>query len=185
LGINNAEEFLRYIRVNPGRLNVATTITGFSFKLLRLAEIAGGFQTNPIHVGGGSMMAPSILAGHTEVGYNIIPIFLDHINSGELMPLWIAAEERNALLPDVPTMAEIGIEGGFMGRSYFFAFPLGTDDIILRRVSEAVQQITENPAFRQELLIVTGSAPFFVPFEEAGFYLEVMWTQVEDLGIMQ
>jgi len=185
LGINNAEEFLSFIRVNPGSLNVATTITGFSFKLLRLAEIAGGFQTNPIHVGGGSMMAPSILAGHTEVGYNIIPIFLDYIKSGELIPLWIAAEERNALLPLVPTMAEIGIEGGFMGRSYFFAFPPGTDDIILRRVSEAVQQITEDSGFRQELLAVTGSSPFFVPFEEANLYLQAMWAQVEGLGIMR
>jgi tripartite-type tricarboxylate transporter receptor subunit TctC len=185
LGINNAAEFLSYARANPGRLNVATTITGFSFKVLRLAEIAGGFRTNPIHVGGGSMMAPSILAGHTEVGYNIIAIFNEYIDTGELIPIWIAADQRNALLPGVPTMAEVGIEGGYMGRSYFFAFPLGTDEIILRRVSEAVQQITENPAFRQELFEITGSPPFFVPFGEASDYLDAMWAQVEGLEISQ
>jgi tripartite-type tricarboxylate transporter receptor subunit TctC len=185
LGITNAAEFLSYTKANPGRLNVATTITGFSFKLLRMAEIAGGFRTNPIHVGGGSMMAPSILAGHTEVGYNIIAIFIDYIYREELIPLWIAAEQRNALLPYVPTMAEIGIEGGYMGRSYFFAFPPGTDGLILRRVSDAVRQITEDPTFRQELLDITDSPPFFVPFKEASVYLDAMWTQVERLEIIE
>ena len=185
LGIDNAAEFLSYARSNPGRLNVATTITGFSFKLLRMAEIAGGFKTNAVHVGGGSMMAPSILAGHTEVGYNNIAIFMDYIENGEMIPLWIAANQRSSLLSNVPTMAEVGIEGGYMGRSYFFAFPPGTDEAILRRVSEAVQQITDDPAFRQQLLDITGMPAFFVPFEEASAYLDGMWRKVEGLGITQ
>ena len=185
LGLNNAAEFLDYIKANPGSLNVATTITGYSYKLLRMAEIAGGFRTTAVHVGGGSMMAPSILAGHTEMGYNNIAIFLDYIENGEMIPLWIAADERNALLPDVPTMAEVGIEGGFMGRSYFFAFPSGTDKVILHRVSEAVQQITEDPAFRQQIFDTTGMPAFFVPFEEARAYLDGMWNQVEGLGLFE
>jgi tripartite-type tricarboxylate transporter receptor subunit TctC len=102
MGISTAEEFLAYIRANPSSLRVATTITGFSFKLLRLAEIAGDFQTTPVHVGGGSMMAPSILAGHTEMGYNNLAIFMEYIESGEMLPLWVAAAERNIHLPDVP-----------------------------------------------------------------------------------
>ncbi|MCL2500045.1 MAG: tripartite tricarboxylate transporter substrate-binding protein [Defluviitaleaceae bacterium] len=148
LGINTAQEFLTYIKANPGSLNVATTITGFSFKLLRMAEIAGGFRTNAVHVGGGSMMAPSILAGHTEVGYNNIAVFMEHIQSGEMIPLWLAADERNALLPDVPTIREVGIENGHMGRSYFFAFPPGIDSAIVHTLSEAVRQITGDPAFQ-------------------------------------
>jgi len=175
-GISNAEEFLSYIRANPHSLDVATTITGFSFKLLRMSEIAGNFSTSPIHVGGGSMMAPSILTGHTEMGYNNIALFLPYIESGEMIPLWIAANERNALLPHVPTMAEVGIQEGFVGRSYFFAFPPGTDDFILQRLSDAVQQITDDPAFRQELLDTVGMSAFFLPYGEASGYLREKWT---------
>jgi tripartite-type tricarboxylate transporter receptor subunit TctC len=181
VGINNAEEFFAYIRANPGTLNVATTITGFSFKLLRMAEIAGNFRTNPIHVGGGSMMPPSILGGYTEMAYNNIALFLPYIESGELIPLWIAADERNAHLPDVPTMAEVGIEGGYMGRSYFFAFPTGTDKVILRRLSDAVRQITEDAVFRQQIFDTVGMPAFFLPFAEASAYLDEVWAGLKYL----
>jgi len=181
IGISNSEEFLAYIRANPGSLDVATTITGFSFKLLRMAEVAGGFRTNPVHVGGGSMMPPSILGGHTEMAYNNIALFLPYIKSGELVPLWVAASERNAHLPHVPTMAEAGIEGGYMGRSYFFAFPAGTDEVILRRFSDAVRQITEDPVFRQHIFDAAGMPAFFLPFDKAGAYLDEMWAQLENL----
>jgi tripartite-type tricarboxylate transporter receptor subunit TctC len=182
VGINTAQEFLTHIRANPGSFDVATTITGFSFKLLRLAEIAGEFQANPVHVGGGSMMAPSIMAGHTQMGYNNIALFLPYIKSGDMIPLWVAAAQRNAHLPDVPTMAEIGIDGGFMGRSYFFAFPQGTDEMILQRLSDAVEQITNDPAFRQQVFDTVGLPTYFVPFGYAAAYLSEMWRKVEELG---
>ena len=182
-GIATAQEFLAHIRANPGSLDVATTITGFSFKILRMAEIAGNFQTNPVHVGGGGMMAPSILAGHTQVGYNNIAIFLPYIQSGELIPLWVAADERNPLLPDVPTMAEVGINGGFMGRSYFFAFPRGTDETILSKMSEAVEYILQIPEFQEQLLEVVGLPSYFVPFEAAHGYLSEKWANVQRLGL--
>ncbi|MCL2216884.1 MAG: tripartite tricarboxylate transporter substrate binding protein [Defluviitaleaceae bacterium] len=183
LGINTAQEFLSHIRANPGSRDVATTITGFSFKLLRLAEIAGDFQTNAVHVGGGSMMAPSILAGHTQVGYNNIALFMPYIESGEMIPLWVAAAQRNSLLSDVPTMAEIGIYSGFMGRSYFFAFPHGVDEIILQRLSDAVEQIVSDPIFVQQVFDVVGLPTYFVPFGEAHAYLSEMWNSVEGLGV--
>jgi tripartite-type tricarboxylate transporter receptor subunit TctC len=179
VGIRDAHEFLAYIRENPGGLNVATTITGFSFKLLRLAEIAGDFQTNPVHVGGGSMMPPSILAGHTEMGYNNIALFLPYIESGDMIPLWIGAGERNVLLPNVPTMAEVGIEGGYIGRSYFFAFPPGTDAAVLHALSDAVAQITERPDFQAEIFETVGLPPYFVPFESAFEYMQDMWLSLD------
>jgi len=182
VGINSAGEFLERIRANPGSLSVATTITGFSFKLLRMAEIAGGFSINAVHVGGGSMMAPSVLGGHTEMGYNNVALFLPYITSGEMIPLWIAAAERNAKLPEVPTMAEVGIPGGYTGRSYFFAFPVGTDEPILRRLSDAVRQITEDPLFRQQIFEKVGMPAFFVPFDYARAYLDKMWAGMEALA---
>ena len=180
-GIYNAADFLAYVETNPGGLDVATTITGFSFKILRMAEIAGGFETNPIHVGGGSMMAPSILAGHTQAGYNNIALFLPYIESGEMIPLWLAASERNVHLPDIPTIAEVGIEGGYIGRSYFFAFPRGTDEDILKKMSEAVQQITNDPAFIRQVFDTVGLPTYFVPFAKATTYLSEMWSELEGL----
>ncbi|MCL2233456.1 MAG: tripartite tricarboxylate transporter substrate binding protein [Treponema sp.] len=181
VGINSAGEFLTHIRAHPGSLSVATTITGFSFKLLRMAELAGGFSINAVHVGGGSMMPPSVLGGHTEMAYNNVALFLPYIESGEIIPLWVASGQRNAHLPDVPTIAEAGIEGGYMGRSYFFAFPIGTDELIMRRLSDAVRRITENPLFQERVFATTGMPSFFVPFEEAGAYLDEMWAHLEGL----
>jgi len=131
------------------------------------------------------MMAPSILGGHTEMGYNNIALFMEYIESGEMIPLWIAANERNSLLPDVPTMAEAGIQGGYMGRSYFFAFPPGTDESILHRMSETVFQITNDPLFIQQVFDTVAMPTFFVPHDDVTGYLGYMWEQVEGLGIAQ
>ena len=90
-----------------------------------------------------------------------------------------AATERNAKLPEVPTMAEVGIPGGYTGRSYFFAFPVGTDESILRRLSDAVRRITEDPLFRQQIFEKVGMPAFFVPFDYARAYLDEMWAGME------
>jgi len=182
IGIECAESFLAYMRANPKELSVASVNYGMSFILLRLAESIAGFSSNNINVGAGGMISPAILAGYADLGYIHLPQALPHIESGKLTPLWIAASERNPLLPDVPTMAEIGINSAYIGGAYLFAFPKNTDEAILRRMSDAVGQITNSPNFRRQLYSTVGNAGVFVPFSEADTYIGKIWDQLYSFG---
>ena len=179
LGINTAEEFLTFIRANPNGLRTATTTSGFSYMLLRMTENAGNFKTEAINVGGAALMITAVLTGHADVTNVSLALAANYIDNGELIPLWISAGERNVGWPDIPTLEEIGISNGYIGRSYFFAFPLNTNTLIAQRLSDAVGQVTENPEFAEQLFNAVSMPAYFVPFYESTGYLELLWRSLD------
>ena len=61
------------------------------------------------------------MSGDVDVMFDNLPSALPHIQSGELRALAVTTPERAEALPDVPTLAETGIDGldGFAARSWF------------------------------------------------------------------
>jgi len=179
LGISTAQEFLEYARENPFAFRTALTMSGFSFMKARMAELAGNYYTTLVDVGGAVFMLPALRSGHADVTSVNLTLYMPYVDDDTLVPLWIAASERNPGIPHIPTMAEIGIDDGYIGRSYFFAFPLGTDESIAQRLSDAVDQVSQNPVFIQQLFDAVSMPPFFVPFHEAAEYLATQWQSLD------
>ena len=179
LGIYTAEEFISFAQANPFELRTALTMSGFSFMLSRMAELAGDFQTVPIDVGGAVFMVPAVRGGHADVTNVNLALYMPYTNDGTLIPLWISASSRNPSIPHVPTMFEVGFEDGYVGRSYFYAFPHGTDYTIAQRLSDAVEIVVQNPDFVQQLFDAVSMPPFFVPFSDVADYLAGHWANLD------
>jgi len=174
-GITDAADFLERAHANPRSINVATTIPAFSFFALRMMEIAGGFEVNAVDVGGAGAMVASLLGGHTEMAVAPYAIFRQYIETGEMVPIMVSSETRNPNFPDVPTVEEMGLTGASIGRAYFFAFPPGTDEGILRRLSDTVGEIQQDPVFAQAIRESFDIEPFFLPMEEALPFMDRIW----------
>jgi len=174
-GITSAEDFLQRAHANPNSINVATTIPAFSFFALRMMEIAGGFDVNAVDVGGAGAMVASLLGGHTEMAVAPYAIFRQYIETGEMVPIMVSSETRNPNFPDVPTVEEMGLTGASIGRAYFFAFPPGTNEGVLRRLSDTVGEIQQNPEFAQAIRDSFDIEPFFLPMEEALPFMDRIW----------
>lgn len=175
----DAADFLERARANPMRYNVATTIPGFSFFALRKMELAGDFRVNAVDVGGAGPMIASVLGGHTELAAAPYAVMRQYIESGDMIALMVSAAERNPNFPDIPTVEEMGLTGASIGRAYFFAFPLGTDEAIVRRLSDAVGEIQNNPELAENMRQAFAIEPFFLPTEEAMRFLDEIWEDME------
>jgi tripartite-type tricarboxylate transporter receptor subunit TctC len=70
-----------------------------------------GTQISPVHYRGESAILPDLLSGRLSMGFLNLPILLPLLRDGRLRALAVAARQRAAELPDVPTFAEAGVQG--------------------------------------------------------------------------
>lgn len=85
-----------------------------------------------------------LVAGRVQLNMNNVPGFLPHIEAGTLKPLAIAAEKRSALLPDVPTTAEAGLDDFVMGSWYGLMAPAGVSDEVVSTLAGAMATLDED-----------------------------------------
>ncbi len=106
----NMAELLAYARANPGRLNYGTPgvgslghLIGETFKYATKVDL--------VHVpykGAGPALNDA-LGGQIQVLFDNLPSSLPHIQAGKLRALAVASDKRVAMLPDIPTYAELGL----------------------------------------------------------------------------
>ena len=100
--------------------------------------------------------------------------FNDHEN-GIVNILCVAADERSKILPDIPTMTELGYGGynTFSARGY--AYAKGVDQAIVDKMSATIEKVIKNPEIEQKLLDV-GSETVYWNAEE---FTEVINEQLD------
>jgi len=134
----NLGELVALLRANPGRLNLATT--GLGGPVHVAAEIfrtAAGVSFEAVHYRGGAPAAAAVVAGEAEMTILSIAASLEQVRAGNMRPLVLTVANRNRLMPDVPTSAEVGMPA-FYFENWRAAFaPAGTPAPVLAALSEA------------------------------------------------
>jgi tripartite-type tricarboxylate transporter receptor subunit TctC len=112
----SVKELVELARAKPGALSYASQgigasghIAGEQFRLLTNTDI--------VHVPykGAAPALQDLRAGHVSMMFDIVPFALQHIQDGSVRGLAVAAPQRLPVLPDIPTMGEVGypeIQGG-------------------------------------------------------------------------
>lgn len=150
-GLRSVDDFVRTAKAQPGRLNYASAGNGsaLQFAMELLKQRTGVFATH-IPYRGGPLGLQDVIAGQVDLMFIAIGPALPHIRSGRLVALATSGEQRNALLPDVPTVAET--YPGFRAGTWFGLFaPAGTPQTVLDPLAAEVNRILRSPAARQEL----------------------------------
>jgi tripartite-type tricarboxylate transporter receptor subunit TctC len=104
-------EFLMFARRNPGKLNFGTPGNGSLGHLIG-ETFKYAAKVDMVHVpykGAGPALNDA-LGGQVQVLFDNLPSSLPHIQAGKLRALAVAWNKRLAILPDVPTFAEVGLE---------------------------------------------------------------------------
>ena len=145
------KDYLELARAKPQTLTFASGGTGAITQLLgeRLKSAASiGVREVPYKSIGAEM--PDLIAGHVMTGYLAPSVILQHIRSGKLRGLAVAASQRVSILPEVPTMAEAGLAGvEATGWNGIFA-PAGTPDAVIRRLHQELARVLSLPDIRAE-----------------------------------
>ena len=148
----SVKELVELARSKPGTLSYASQgigssghIAGEQFRLLTKTDI--------VHVPykGAAPALQDLIAGRVPMMFDIVPFALQHIRDGSVRGLAVAAPERLAVLPDIPTMAEAGYPG-VQGGAWFALFaPAGTPPAVIDLLNKAGREAFNAPAVREKL----------------------------------
>jgi tripartite-type tricarboxylate transporter receptor subunit TctC len=119
-----------------------------------------------------------LIGGEVKVQASSIPAAVPHIQSGKVKALAVLAEERSALLSNVPTAKEAGMENLVVTSRYGFLAPAGTQRDIIDRLNAVWAKAASMPDTREKLRKV-GEEPLASTPEQ---YLEFLKTEIPRWG---
>ena len=166
-GVNNVQDFIKALKANPGRLNMASSGNGTSIHLAGelFKAMTGTFMVHLPYRGSGPALI-DLMAGNVEVMFDNLPSAMPHIKSGRLKALAVTSAARSGALPDVPTVEEVGGAAlkGYEASSWFgLLAPAGTPADIVNRVQQETAKALATPAMKERLLaqgaIPSGNTP--------------------------
>ena len=100
---------------------------------------------------GSAPMIADMLAGQIPAGVGSLPDFLDNHAAGKLRIVAVLGSARQAALPDVPTFAELGLDGFEDVPYYGFFAPAGTPQAVIDHFAAAVAKVIAQPDVREKL----------------------------------
>ena len=108
-GINNVQDFIKYAKANPGKLNMASSGNGTSIHLAGelFKSMTGVYMTHFPYRGSGPALL-GMVGGDMDVMFDNLPSSMQHIKAGKLKALAVTSSQRSPALPDVPTVEEAG-----------------------------------------------------------------------------
>ncbi|MDT4839558.1 hypothetical protein FQZ97_733500 [compost metagenome] len=160
LPVKNLKEFVEYARAHPGKLNFSSTGTGGTFHLSgELFNQMAGVQMTHVPYKGGAPAMQALVSKEVQALFGVVGSALPQIKAGNVRALAVASKERLALLPDVPTFAELGYPNFVVTVRYGFMAPAATPADRISTLSGAMNKALADPAFRQKF----GDLGFVLP----------------------
>jgi tripartite-type tricarboxylate transporter receptor subunit TctC len=144
--------FVDYARKNPGKLNYASAGNGTLPHLtMELLLRRTGIEVAHIPYRGAAPAMTDLLAGQVQLKMDTYATASQLVADGKLRALAFASRERSALMPDVPTVAEMGL-AGYKGILWIgMVAPAGVPKPVLDKLAAAVQRAVRAPALAERL----------------------------------
>jgi tripartite-type tricarboxylate transporter receptor subunit TctC len=135
---------------------------------------------------GGSPSTLAVMTGEAQVNFATLPAVVPQIRGGKVRAIGLASKERNPAVPDVPTMAELGLADFDVGTWTGIVGPKGLPAEIVKKVNEAVAAVVNDPVIRQRLLDEGAEIRLMSPSDFGAFMRaeNARWVKViKDAGI--
>lgn len=152
LPMRTVQEFLAAARANPGSINYGSGGVGsaghLSMELLRSIT-----RIDVVHVPykGSGPAITDLLGGQIQAMLLTIPAVMPYIASGSLRPLATSGKRRSPALPNLPTLAESGVEGFDYAPWYGVFAPARTSPAVLNTIHMAINKVLEDPDVNRSL----------------------------------
>ena len=135
---------------------------------------------------GGAPSVMAILTGEAQVNFATLPAVVPQIRGGKVRAVGLASKERNPAVPDVPSMAELGMADFEVGTWSGLIAPRGLPAEITKKINDAVAEVLADPAVRKRLLDEGSEIRAMTPQEFGAFMRteNARWVKVvKDAGI--
>ena len=142
--------FLSAVKKAPGQYSFASSGTGgiAHLQMELYKNLSGTFITHIPYRGSGPALNDTV-AGQVPIIFDNLPSALAFIKENRLVPIVVAAPERIAALPQVPTFKEVGLEPVNRMAYYGIVGPKGLPKEVVDKINAAVRKSLEDPAVRK------------------------------------
>ena len=148
---NTLKEFVAYAKANPGK--VAAGVAG-SGSLLHFAtellKAQAGIDLLVVPYKGSGPALTDLLGGQVQLLIDAPPVTMAHVKAGKLKAIAVSGKTRLAVLPDVPTFDEAGVNGVDASGWQGIAVPAGTPREAIAKLSEALAKTIALPEVRDK-----------------------------------
>ena len=151
LPVRTVQDLIELARQQPGKISYASVGIGSASHLAgELFAAKAGVRMLHVPFRGGAPAINDLVAGHVDTMFVTAVVGGQHMKTGALTPLALAASARFETLPEVPTMAEAGYP---LEAAYWFglAAPAGTPPAVLARLELALTQVLAMPDLRKRM----------------------------------
>ena len=187
-GIGKVQDLVGRAKAKPGQLNYASNGNGTSLHLS--AELfKRRSETFITHVPyrGAAAAITALLSGEVDMMFDNLPSAIGQIQAGKLRALAVTTAQRSTALPDVPTLAEAGMEGFNVSAWFGVAAPAGLPAPVATRLADALQKVVQQPQVAAAMQR-QGADPAFMDAASAAAALNAdaaQWKQVAAFAKIQ
>jgi len=147
LPVKTFDEFVTFVRANPGKWNYASSGNGSVAHLsMEILKAKLGLDITHVPYKGAGVALGDLLSGQVQMTWNNLTSNLNMITNGKLRALAVAAPRRVAQLPSVPTFDELKLPDLNLTSWTGLAAPARTPDAIVSRLYEAMRTVLADPA---------------------------------------
>lgn len=150
LPVNGFADFVQYARRNAGKLNYSHT-AGSILLASEMLKSRAGFDATAIPYKGSTQVATALVAGEIQMGIDVPVFYLGMIKDGRIKAIAHGGAERSPSLPDVPTLAELGVPDLQFAFSYGIWAPAATPDAVVAQLNAAFNEVLKDADIRQRL----------------------------------
>ena len=144
--------FVSEIKRSPGKYSYSSSGTGGigHLQMELYKNLSNTFITHIPYRGAGPALNDTV-AGQVPMIFDNLPSALPFIKDNRLVPIVVAAPQRLAVLPNVPTFKEVGLEPVNRMAYYGIYGPKGLPKDIVDKISAGVKKALEDPAVRKRI----------------------------------
>ncbi len=155
----SAKDLAALAKEKPGTIPFASTGVGATTHLaMELYQSAAGIKFVHVPYRGAAPALTDLLGGQVQAFFADATVLMPHIKGGRIKALGAASNQRNPLLPDVPTFAEQGYPDTDSGNWYGLLAPAKTPPTVIARLNAAFVAAINDPVVKDKL-IQSGAVP--------------------------
>jgi tripartite-type tricarboxylate transporter receptor subunit TctC len=146
----SVKQLVDHAKANPGKLNYGSVGVGSTAHLATaLFSDVTGITMQHVPYSKMAQGVTDLISGRTEIWFGPMGSSLPNIRSEKVRALAVTGPARAKLLPEIPTMTELGIKMGEESSWYAFFAPKGTSKAIVNKVNRDLQKVIDMPDMRE------------------------------------
>ncbi|PWT90987.1 MAG: tripartite tricarboxylate transporter substrate binding protein [Proteobacteria bacterium] len=179
------QEFIAWAKARPNGISIGSPGPGTTPHLSGVLFAARtGVPAVQVPFRGAAQTIPAMLAGDVTFAVDNLASYISHIESGQIRALAVTSAKRWPTLPDVPTMAEAGVDDFVVTSWGAYVLPAETPTLIVEKLAAAHKEIAVDEAMQKKFLAAGGRVLHSTPAETKAFAAKEtrMWRELVRLS---